>query len=828
MRRSLAPLLILVALTLPAMAHAFTPQTITVDGVNDFLLGNLLDNDSTDTQSGCSAGIYPMDLGRVFVTNDATFLYIGIEFAKTCYGDMNLGIAFDIGTVGGGITDPFGRKIGWANVPFKPDWVVYDVTPTNSNTFNYEVLYKDTTAGGPNTWLNRSTLINPSWGSGSNGLGIVDSVNFKEFKLPLATLGAPIGTNMHLEFWVTQEGTTKGPLDALSSDNVQMSRGSSTTYDTAAVVQMTSMFTYTVQNATDNLSPTVSQAQAVNFALQGNKQFALSTNKVDIKFSEPVDLTTSQVAANYAYTGPAPPRTVTSAVRDPITPDLVHLTLNAPPIGANAAAYSITVSNVKDVANNTIVANGTTNKGSFFIQNVIFNGNMALGLCSGAFSAADTFAVEGNLTPLSFGLCDNGIMYDANADSVYTLTVPFALPVNPGTGKGEADLDWKFSNKCTTYEPLGSNRFYRITSDSGATARITKSWNDDDPSNYTSQAVDVIFQVNAALKNPTGADVITLLGTSGPLSFTQPGLPMLDNGVAPDAVAGDRIYTRRVTFPKCAAKNVNWKVDYNGVIECAGQSDRNVFLNDALFSSVTPIVLPARGIERCEVTDKPLTVVFKVNMDRFFPPTTGDDSVAVMGNRSPLRFDYPEAPALMLNDGAGYDAVAGDAIFTRAITFPDSTPFNLAFKYWKNGTLECFSVGDRTLTLDDVANISATPIVRLLNVWDYCSDPAGVPVVIGGESGASFAMLRPVMPNPVSRSARFSFDLRRSGKVSLSVYDITGRRVARVLDTELSAGEHSIAWDGNDARGVRLGAGVYIYELAMGSDRVARRLIKTR
>lgn len=823
MRRLLAPLLLLAIALVATPARAFTPQTITVDGVNDFLPGNLLNDDSFDTQTNCGAGIYPMDLGKVYVTNDANFLYIGIEFSKSCYCNMNLGIAFDIGTAGGGTTDPFGRKIGWSSVPFKPDWVVYDVTPTTCDGFNYEVLYKDTLS----TWQNRSTLINPSYGSGSNGLGIVDSVNFKEFKLPLATLGAPIGTNMHLEMWVTQEGTTKGPLDALSSDNVQMSHFASTTYDTAAVVQMTSMFTYTVLNAVDNAPPTVSQVQAVNFALQANRQFALSTTKVDVKFSEPVDLTTAQNTANYVYTGPAPARSVSSAVRDAVAPDIVHLTLSGVPLNANAVAYAITVSNVKDVANNTIVANGTTNKGSFFIQNVVFNGNFALGLCSGAFAAADTFAVEGNLTPLSFALCDNGLMYDANADSIYTLTVPFALPVNPGTGKGEADLEWKFSHKCTTFEPLAGNRAYHITSDNGATATINAAWNNDDPSNYTSQAVDVIFKVNATLKNPLPGDVITLLGSSGPLSFAQPGVPMLDNGVAPDQVAGDKIYTARVRFPKCAAKSVNWKVDFNGVIECAGQGDRNVYLNDALFSITTPIVLPARGIERCEVTDKPLTVVFKVNMDRFFPPSTPTDSVAIMGNRLPLRFDYPTAAALMLNNGVGYDDQANDAIFTRAITFPDSTPFSVAFKYWKNGTFECVGFGDRTFTLDDVANVTATPIVRLLNVWDYCTDPAGVPVVIGGENGTSFAMLRPVMPNPVSRSARFSFDLRRSGKVALSVYDVSGRRVARVLEAELPAGEHSIAWDGKDARGLRLGAGVYIYELTMGPDRVARRLIMT-
>lgn len=820
MRRYLALLLVtLVAAAAPV--RAAVPQTIVIDGVNDFDPLNLLDDDRTDTQSFCAAGVYPMDLGRVYVTNDANFLYVGIEFAKTCFCDMNLGMAIDIGTAAGGVTDAFGRKLGWANVPFKPDWMIYDVTPTNCNTFNFEQIYRDTLG----TWQARGSAFNPSYGTGSNGLGIFDSDTFKEFKLPLASLGVSAGTTMHLEFWVTQEGTTKGPLDALSSDNVQMSRATQTTFDTAAVVQMTSMIPYTVLNAVDLAPPTVTSANAVDFALQANRQFALLTTKVDVKFNEPVDLATSQTTTNYVYSGPAPARTITGAVRDPLATDVVHLTLSTP-ITANAAPFSITVNNVKDQANNTIVSNGTTNKGSFFLQNVSFNGRFSLGLCSGAFAAADTFAVEGSLAPLTFSLCDNGLMYDANADSVYTLSVPFSLPVNPLTNKGEADLEWKFSHKCTTFEPLSGNRNFHITSDSGAVARLTEAWNNDDPSQYTSKAVDVIFTVDATRRNPTGSDVITLLGDRGPLGFTQPGVPMLDNGVAPDQVAGDKIYTARVTFPKCSFRTVGWKVDFNGSFECAGQGNRTVFLNDALFSTTTPIVLPPRGIDRCEVTDKPLTVVFSVRADQFYPPSTPADTVAIRGDRLPL--DFGTNAVVMKDDGLGFDGKANDGVFTKSVTFPDSTNFRVEFKYWTAGDFECAGFGNRVLVLDDVTQNSVTPRIRLQDVYDYCSDLTAVGPggrTPGGES--SFAALRPVVPNPVSRSARFGFELFRSGRVALEVFDITGRRVARVLDTTLEPGTHSFAWDGRDARGVRLGPGLYVYQLSMAGERVSRRLIMT-
>lgn len=819
MRRILAFLLLSLAAVAPA-ARAAVPQTIVIDGVNDFLPANLFSDDALDTQTNCGAGIFPMDLGKVYVTNDANFLYVGIEFAKTCFCDMNLGIALDVGTAGGGVTDAFGRKIGWANVPFKPDWMIYDVTPTNCNTFNFEQIYEN--VGG--AWQTRGTAFNPSYGTGSNGLGIFDADTFKEFKLPLASLGLTAGTVMHLELWVTQEGATKGPLDALSSDDVQMSTVSGTTFDTAVVIEMTSMLPYTVLNAVDADPPTVSSAKAVDFALQVNKQFALLTTKVDVVFNEPVDATTSQSTANYAYTGPAPVRSITSAVRDLLTPDVVHLTLS-PPINANAAAYAISANGVKDLANNTIVSNGTTNKGSFFIQNLSFNGNFALGLCSGQFATADTFAVEGSLAPLTFSLCDNGLLLDANADSVYTLTVPFALPVNTGTGKGEADLEWKFSNKCTTFEPLGGNRTFHITSDSGSTARLTAAWNNDDPSLHTARAVDVIFKVDATRRSPLISDVITLMGSAAPLAFTQPGTPMLDNGIAPDAVAGDMIYTARVTFPACALKAIGWKVDFKGTIECAGQGDRGLVLDDAVYSTLNPMILPARGIDRCEVTDKPLTVVFAVRADQFYPPSAPTDTVAIRGNGAPLSFDFNQV--IMRDNGVAPDGRADDGVFTRSVTFPDSTPQRIEFKYWTAGDFECTGFSNRVLLLNDVLMSSAVPVVRLEDVYNFCTELTGVPPGIEPGNGTSFGILRPVMPNPVSRSARFGFELNRAGRVALDVYDVTGRRVARLLETELAAGVHTAAWDGRDARGVRLGPGLYIYQLSMGGQRLSRRLIMT-
>ena len=239
-----------------APARAFVPQTITVDGVNDFNSANLLDDDRGDTEikdwcTDDAALDSTMDIGRVYITNDANFLYVGWEYFEDCFTSpvVQLGLAFDVNnTPAGGTDDPFTRKIGWANLTNKPDAYIY----LEENAFNYEIFYKWTGTA----WADSTTLINPA-GAGSNALGATDNSRFIELKIPLTALRVSAGQVINFETWVTQNASGKGPLDAMCSDDVQMSRASGTTFDTTAVVQMTCMKPYTILSAVDNVPPTV-------------------------------------------------------------------------------------------------------------------------------------------------------------------------------------------------------------------------------------------------------------------------------------------------------------------------------------------------------------------------------------------------------------------------------------------------------------------------------------------------------------------------------------------------------------------------------------------
>lgn len=69
--------------------------------------------------------------------------------------------------------------------------------------------------------------------------------------------------------------------------------------------------------------------------------------------------------------------------------------------------------------------------------------------------------------------------------------------------------------------------------------------------------------------------------------------------------------------------------------------------------------------------------------------------------------------------------------------------------------------------------------------------------------------------NPFADVTRLSFTTAARGSVRLTIHDAAGRRIRSLVDGVLGAGEHAVTWDGTDASGERLPAGVYIAHLQM-------------
>lgn len=81
-------------------------------------------------------------------------------------------------------------------------------------------------------------------------------------------------------------------------------------------------------------------------------------------------------------------------------------------------------------------------------------------------------------------------------------------------------------------------------------------------------------------------------------------------------------------------------------------------------------------------------------------------------------------------------------------------------------------------------------------------------------------------PNPFNPSTIISFTLPQKEIIKLSIYDILGREVARLLNNEaLSAGQQEIIWNGRDNSGNILSTGVYIYKISSSDFSVSKKMM---
>jgi hypothetical protein len=109
----------------------------------------------------------------------------------------------------------------------------------------------------------------------------------------------------------------------------------------------------------------------------------------------------------------------------------------------------------------------------------------------------------------------------------------------------------------------------------------------------------------------------------------------------------------------------------------------------------------------------------------------------------------------------------------------------------------------------------------------------GEPVTVG-DGREQFPLLRAFAlsqnyPNPFNPSTTISFDIpgeaRETQTVCLTIYDIRGRRVKELVNSELTPGTHTIHWNGRNDRGEPVSSGIYLYTLKVGKVAFTRKMV---
>jgi flagellar hook assembly protein FlgD len=87
------------------------------------------------------------------------------------------------------------------------------------------------------------------------------------------------------------------------------------------------------------------------------------------------------------------------------------------------------------------------------------------------------------------------------------------------------------------------------------------------------------------------------------------------------------------------------------------------------------------------------------------------------------------------------------------------------------------------------------------------------------------SFLRPNYPNPFNPRTRIDFMVPEAGKVEIAVFDILGRRVTTLIESELTAGPHSVEWSGTDHSGNRVASGIYFYRMTTVRTTETRKMV---
>jgi hypothetical protein len=80
------------------------------------------------------------------------------------------------------------------------------------------------------------------------------------------------------------------------------------------------------------------------------------------------------------------------------------------------------------------------------------------------------------------------------------------------------------------------------------------------------------------------------------------------------------------------------------------------------------------------------------------------------------------------------------------------------------------------------------------------------------------------VPNPTHGTTQFAVRAPEGARVAVEVISVSGRLVKR-FDLTGDGGEHLVSWNGTDAEGARVPAGMYFYRLAGVSGVPARKVM---
>jgi hypothetical protein len=201
---------------------------------------------------------------------------------------------------------------------------------------------------------------------------------------------------------------------------------------------------------------------------------------------------------------------------------------------------------------------------------------------------------------------------------------------------------------------------------------------------------------------------------------------------------------------------------------------------------------------------------------------------------SPLYFDIAGDWSTLIPSGAPFDSYCFSGAFTQfriTVDPPTRTIVVYADDYPVASVeyLASLVPGDRILIEDSMYEDE-----YLYGFFDDFEVLGSLPPAAGVEDPTPEAPLINVLyqsyPNPMNPLATIKYSVKETGRVTLTIYDVSGRTVRVLVDEakQASPTPYSVVWDGKNDAGKRVASGVYFCEMRAKKFSSAKKIVVLR
>jgi len=113
-------------------------------------------------------------------------------------------------------------------------------------------------------------------------------------------------------------------------------------------------------------------------------------------------------------------------------------------------------------------------------------------------------------------------------------------------------------------------------------------------------------------------------------------------------------------------------------------------------------------------------------------------------------------------------------------------------------------------------------------VWNFFLNGVNLDITDDTPTAKHVTKLDQNHPNPFNPSTEIKFSLRNKSKVTIRVYDVSGRLVNTLVDGVLGEGSHNVNWNGINSNGASVASGVYFYRMDTKDYTESKKMILLR